>query len=177
VDVDQHPRREARQHVEDQAVDIGAGHRDVTRIDEQDVGRPQFGERRGIGIAEQRRRVANAEAVEGRAGRGVDAGDLCLKPAVSNCAGEKTRRMAGPDLDDSLRAPGPHQGVGGGRVEPREPVLVESRRAAARHDRVESVPEARDVGDHCGEALLGGRKQGSQRRVVERLAEAAYRYG
>ena len=132
--MDQNAAPQARQHIEEQAVHVGARHGDVARIDEEDVAGPEVRDERRIGILQQRRDMLDREVREIGARRRIDAGDAGRKTAIRYRRGEKAGGMAGADLDDPPRLLLPHERVGGGRVEAREPVLVEAGRTRPRKD-------------------------------------------
>ena len=76
--------------------------------------------------------------------------------------------MARADLDDAARALAAHERVGGGRVEAREPILVEARRPVAGGNAQELAPIGFDRLEERREARLGRREQGPQRRIIGR---------
>ena len=109
MDVDVHARRERRQHVEVEAVDVAARLRDVRRVDEQDVAR---GERRELverdilHLVRDEPRESLDAVLEERARIRLDAGDVdaAAEPAPVDVR-DQQRRIAGADLDDPARAP------------------------------------------------------------------------
>lgn len=177
MDVDEHARRKPRQEIEDNAVDVGARHCEVARIHKQHVACRERGEEVRRRLAEQARQVPDAAQCDGGAGRRIDAGDRRAETAVGDRAREEARRVPRPDLDDPPRLVGAQDGVGGGGVEPREPVLVEARRTVAGRDRVELARRRADVVEHRPEPGLRRLKQRPQGRVAYRRDRAGMAVG
>src|SRR3954467_14297192 len=93
------------------------------------------------------------------AGSRIDGDDLGRQPAIRRRTGEEPRRVARSDLDDAPGLAAPNHGVGRGRVEPWEPVLVEPSQTRPVADTLQVGPELLDLGEYRLEGRLGGAEQ------------------
>jgi hypothetical protein len=132
--------RQDRQHLVEQEVDVGAGHQDVARIDEQDVARCQLLKRRQATGRHGLRQPFDGQAAQRSARRRVDGEDLRGEAAIADGTRHEAGRMTAADLDDVPWTIPAHDGISHCRIETRKPILVPARRrrrlAANRTQRV-----------------------------------------
>ena len=110
--------------------------------------------------------MLDGKAVEGGAGRRIDAGDPRRDALVAHSGGEEARRVSGADLDDPARPLAAHERVGRRRIEARKPGLVEARRPGAGGERRKALADAFDRVERRFEARRGFGKQRAQGGIV-----------
>ncbi len=126
--MDEHPRRQRRQHPVEQHIHVAARHEHVARIDGQDVAGPERGEDARVDLLHGAAQQLDGQAGEAGARRRIDRGEPRLQAAVARRRGQEPGRVAGAHLDDAPGPKAPDQGVGDGPVEAREPPLGPARR-------------------------------------------------
>ena len=113
------------------------------------------------------------------AARGAGSMQVIAVPRPPSATARARKRVECPDPISTIRrgSVGAQDGVGGGGVEPREPVLVEARRTVAGRDRVELARRRADVVEHRPEPGLRRLKQRPQGRVAHRRDRAGMAVG
>ena len=150
------------------------GHGDVAGIDQQDVAGRELAGERGVLGREQPELELDRQPREVGARLRVDAGDRAGEAAVEHGLGDEPGRVARADLEHAPRPAGVDDGVEGGTVQAREPVLLPARPRRRPVERAQPVAQGLDpaepaqhVGHGRGEQRLergiGARPDGRRR--------------
>ena len=116
-------------------------------IDHQDVAGGELAGERGVLGREQPEPELDRQPREIRARLRVDAGDGAGEASVEHGLGDEPGRVARADLEHATWAPGVDDGVEGGTVQAREPILLPARPRRLASERPQPVAQGLDAAE------------------------------